>query len=228
MLAEDEEIGSGQGRTATPADVAEQIKSGIVSGRFAPGQRLIESDLTGDLKVGRSKIREAFRILAGEGLIEIVANRGALVRRHSREDLLSMGRAREVLEGLAARMAAETPLSDDQRGRLRDLQARMDAAEEANEIRTYDTLNQAYHRAIVEFAGNPYVAELIEKVRVPLLGLRLPNGFSAATLEQSNEGHRFITHAILAGAPEAAEAAMRAHVRSGNATTASLPDEVFR
>lgn len=208
-------------------DIVSTLKSRIFAGRLSPGTRLIETELAEEFMVGRGRIREAFRVLVGEGHLESVANRGVCVRRYSRGELLDMGRAREVLESLAARLAAERTLSPDEREALRASQDRMDAAEAAQDLETYSRENRAYHTMIETFAENAHVADLIERVRVPYLGLRLPRLFTIDQLRSSNEGHRFITYAILAGAPDVAEAAMRSHVRAGNAHTAALPDDVF-
>lgn len=211
----------------TTADIVATLKARIFSGALRPGARLIETDLAEELEVGRGRIREAFRVLVGEGHLESLANRGVLVRRYTRAELLDMGRAREVLESLAARLAAERTLSEDQRAALRDAQDRMDRAEAAADMETYSHANRDYHTLIERLADNSHVADLIERVRIPYLGLRLPRLFAVDQMRQSNEGHRFITYAILAGVPDVAEAAMRSHVRAGNAHMAALPDDVF-
>jgi len=211
----------------TTEDIVSKLKARIFSGELRPGARLIETDLAEAFSVGRGRIREAFRILVGEGHLESPANRGVAVRRYSRAELLDMGRAREVLESLAARLAAEKNLTEDQRQALRAAQSRMDAAEAAQDLETYSRENRTYHTLIETIADNAHLADLIERVRIPYLGLRLPQLFAIEQLRQSNEGHRFVTYAILAGAPDVAEAAMRSHIRAGNAHTAALPDDVF-
>ena len=215
------------GAAPSTEDITTALKARIFSGALRPGVRLIETELAEEYGVGRGRIREAFRILVGEGHLVSHANRGVLVRRYGRAELLDMGRAREVLESLAARLAAERTLTEDQRDALRAVQDRMDAAETAQDLETYSRENRTYHTLIETLADNAHVADLIERVRVPYLGLRLPQLFALEQLRQSNEGHRFVTYAILAGAPDVAEAAMRSHIRSGNAHTAALPDEIF-
>lgn len=132
-----------------------------------------------------------------------------------------------MLESLAARLAAEKPLTDERRTALREAQERMDAAEAAQDLETYSRENRAYHTLIETIADNAHLADLIERVRIPYLGLRLPRIFEIEQMRQSNEGHRFVTYAILAGAQDVAEAAMRSHIRAGNTHTAALPDDVF-
>ena len=208
-------------------DIVASLKARIFSGALPPGSRLIETDLAEEFGTGRGRIREAFRVLVGEGHLVSPPNRGVLVRRYSRTELLKMGRAREALESLAARLAAERDLTDAQRAELRAIQDRMDAAEAAQDLEAYSRDNRTYHTLIETLADNTHVADLIERVRIPYLGLRLPRLFAIDQLHQSNEGHRFVTYAILAGVPDVAEAAMRSHVRAGNAHMAGLPDEVF-
>ncbi|SMH38949.1 GntR family transcriptional regulator [Maritimibacter sp. HL-12] len=211
----------------TTEDIVATLKSRIFSGELRPGTRLIETELSKAFDVGRGRIREAFRVLVGEGHLESLANRGVAVRRYTRAELLDMGRVREVLESLAARLAAEKPLTDERRTALREAQERMDAAEAAQDLETYSRENRAYHTLIETIADNAHLADLIERVRIPYLGLRLPRIFEIEQMRQSNEGHRFVTYAILAGAQDVAEAAMRSHIRAGNTHTAALPDDVF-
>lgn len=212
----------------SPDALAAALKARILSGALPPGQRLIEMDLAEEFGTGRGRVREAFRVLVGEGYLEFVANRGVLVRRYSRAEMLAMGRTREVLEGLAARMAAERRPQGEERQGLETLQARMDVAEAAVDLDAFNIANREYHSVIARLSRNGHVVDFLDRVRVPLVRLQLPRSFAADSIGRSNSDHRVITAAILSGAPEAAEAAMRAHVQAGNAHIASLPDEVFR
>ena len=86
----------------------EAITDGVKDGRYAPGQRLVEADLTAELGVSRGPLREALGRLAAEGVLELEPYRGAVVRRLTREDVEDLFSVREVLEGEAARLAAST------------------------------------------------------------------------------------------------------------------------
>ncbi len=87
--------------------VYEALREKIIKGEFAPGQRLREEILAEDLGVGRTPVREALRRLKGSGLVEIVANRGAQVIDVTDGDLEDTYELRALLEGFAARRAAE-------------------------------------------------------------------------------------------------------------------------
>lgn len=213
--------------TASPADLVESIKERIRTGVYVPGQRLIEVDLVNELGVGRGRIREVLKTLVGEGYLEFEENRGVYVRRFGRDEILAMGRVREVLEGLAARMAAERPLADDERRRLVAHQEALDAAVATGDIDRFNAENFAYHATICALGGNRHTADFLQRVRLPLYRLRLPRSFSSDSMGASNRDHQVITAAILAGNPDAAEAAMRSHVRAGNAHVARLAEGFF-
>ena len=87
--------------------VLEALRGSIVSGRLAPGQRLIERELIEMTGVSRTVIRESLRQLEAEGLIEIIPNKGPIVRKLSAAEAEDLYRIRAVLEGLAARFFAE-------------------------------------------------------------------------------------------------------------------------
>jgi DNA-binding GntR family transcriptional regulator len=84
------------------------LRRAIVSGRLAPGQRLTERALIEMLGVSRTVIREALRQIEAEGLIEIIPNKGPVVRQLSATEAKELYRIRAVLEGLAARLFAES------------------------------------------------------------------------------------------------------------------------
>ncbi|MCK5324766.1 MAG: GntR family transcriptional regulator [Woeseiaceae bacterium] len=87
--------------------VLEALRRAIVSGRLAPGQRLRERELIDMTGVSRTVIRESLRQLEAEGLIEIIPNKGPVVRKLSAAEAKDLYRIRAVLEGLAARLFAE-------------------------------------------------------------------------------------------------------------------------
>lgn len=211
----------------SPDKLADGIRERIRRGSYAPGQRLIEVDLAEELGVGRGRIREVFRTLVGEGYLEFVENRGVYVRRFSRREILEMGRVREVLEGLAARIAAERQLTPEQVRLLREHQAALDAAAQRHDIDAYNRENYAYHASICAISANRHIEEFLTRVRLPLYRLQLPRSFTEDSMTRSNRDHQVITSAILSGNPDAAEAAMRAHVRAGNQHVESLDERAF-
>ena len=87
--------------------VLEQLREAIISGLLLPGARLIERELTEQMGVSRTVVREALRQLEAEHLVEVIPNKGPFVRQLSINEAEDLYRIRAVLHGLAARMCAE-------------------------------------------------------------------------------------------------------------------------
>jgi len=203
------------------------LKDRLRRGVYRPGERLTEMEIADAFGIGRGRVREVFRTLAGEGYLTFSANRGVQVRRYSRAEMLEMGRVREVLEGLAARLAAERALPPEERAGLERHQAAMDRLEARRDAPAFHEENRAYHETICRLAGSQHVTEFLTRLRLHLFHIQLPPSFLDDSLTRSNADHRVITAAILSGSADAAEAAMRAHVRAGNAHIASLDESAF-
>lgn len=206
--------------------LVEWLKQRIVQGVLVPGQRLVEADISRETGAGRAHVREALRRMEVDGFVTIEQFRGASVKRLSRADVQAIGEVREMMEGLAARLAASATLPPRARDRLGRLQLEMDEAAAAREVERYQSANRRYHALIVEQAGNAYVASFLERLRVPILGLQFRAFFASESGLERNADHQKITAAILAGDGAAAEAAMRAHIRRGNRDLAAL-DAMF-
>ena len=209
------------------ADLATVLKERLRRGELQPGQRLVEADLVRETGASRSKVREALRQLAAEGLVVIDEFRGASVRRFTQAEAAQISRAREALEGLAARLAAETPLKPLERSHLKKLQADMDDAARAKQVERYARLNEAFHAFILNRAGNAFVTAFVERLRIPLFRLQFQDGWGGDPMLRRNTDHQKISRAILKGDPDAAEAAMRAHLRNGSAAMADIDSRFF-
>lgn len=210
-----EGIAEGRRGRVGSADVARYIKAALVDGRFMPGQRLIEAELSRDTGASRAHVREALRHLRAEGLIEIEEYRGAVVKRLTREEIYAVGRVRESLEGLAARLLAERGLDEAERDELRALRARLAAAAEARQLAAYSAANEALHTFIITRCGNPHLEEFVERLR---LLVKRTQHFASSRGDEfiaGNIEHLAIIDAVLLGNGEIAEAIMRMHVRKG-------------
>ena len=219
---------AGKARGTAAEYVLEQIRQGILNGRYAPGQRLIEADLIQDLGIGRSTVREALRHLAAERLVDIVPNRGALVHRLSRREMAELYPIREALEGLAARLAAENIDLRDNRARFADVFARVQAQKSTDFVPTFVEENRRFHETIVSVSGNDRLATLIRHMQLPLVMFQLRNRLSREDLRQSLAEHEIIGNAILAGKGDEAFAAMQSHLRRSLAQILKLPPSAFR
>lgn len=193
-------------------DVAARIRRTILTGDFAPGQRLVEADLCELYGASRSAVRQALRELVGEGLVEVERNKGARVRVVTTAEAVEITEVRMVVEGLLAAKAAER-VTPEQAERLLDLKRAMRERVEAHDPLAYSDLNAELHALVREIAAQRTARDILVRLQGQLVRhqfrLSLQPGRAAASLVQ----HEKIVDAIVARDPAAAESAMRDHLR---------------
>lgn len=143
---------------------AEVLRKDIHEGRFVPGQRLVETDLMNYLEVTRGRVREVFRRLEAEGLVQIDKNRGASVRKISREELANITEVLEDISLLIVRKAAKRIDDNDNRQSLaKSLKIarkfRADSAEIV-QVSAYMDENARFWGALANAAGNPVLSDI--------------------------------------------------------------------
>ncbi|SEF78109.1 DNA-binding transcriptional regulator, GntR family [Nonomuraea solani] len=193
--------------------LTDRVRAVILDGDFVPNQRLVEADVCEQFGATRAAVRETFKELAGEGLVEILRNKGARVRAISKAEAVEITEVRMVLEGLSAAKAAER-VTPGQADELREIVADMRAAVGRNDLDRYSELNAALHAKIREIAGHRTSASIIERLGAQVVRhkfrLARQPGRAAVSLPQ----HELIVAAIVARDPEAAQTAMQQHLRS--------------
>ncbi len=219
---------AGRARGNTVERVFLHLKDGILSGRYAPGQRLIEADLTVELGVSRGPLREAFRKLTSEGLVESVPNRGAIVRRLSHQQTQELFQIRGALEVLAARLASENIGLPGVRARFEQAVAPIWSDAPRNVGMTYLDENRIFHQAVADISGNEQLAVLCRQMQLPLIMFQLSGTLTPETLALSNKEHRQIATAILAGDAKGAARGMEAHLERARRFADGLPRAIFR
>jgi DNA-binding GntR family transcriptional regulator len=217
-----------QRRGETVDYVVRRLRDGILQGRFAPGQRLIARDVVEHIGTSRGPVREAFRRLAAEGLIDVVPNRGAVVRRMSRRQVSNLFQIRECLEGLAARLAALRIDEGNNRVRFTEAWEKVRPRSEALAWNAFIERNRFYHMTIVRIGGNDQLSELIENLQLPIMMLQVGLAMRPEHTEISHAAHKAIAEAILDGDAGAAEKAMQAHMRNSREWVLELPADAFK
>jgi DNA-binding GntR family transcriptional regulator len=134
-------------------EVLVQLRRMIFECELKPGSRIVERPLCERLRVSRTPLREAFKVLASEGLIELLPNCGARVAPLSEKDVRDALEVMAAIEGLAGELAAGRA-SDDIIAEIRALHYQMYAHYLRRELPEYFRLNQAIHQRIIEAAGN--------------------------------------------------------------------------
>ena len=187
------------------------LRDAIVRGDIAPEARLVEADISTTFDMSRGAVRTALIRLEQDGLVVREPHRGARVRRVSDEEAVEILEARAVLEGLAARQAAER--IDKAGGARLDacLARQRDLLEEGDLLAASDT-NAELHATLLELSGHRIAVRLIDSlsarsVRYQYRTILIPGRPAASAAE-----HAAIVGAVLAGRPGEAERAMRRHL----------------
>lgn len=218
----------GQRRGEAVDHVVARLRQGILEGRYVPGQRLIARDLTEDIGVSRGPIREALWRLAAEGLIELVPNRGAVVRHLSRKQVKDLFQVRENLEGLAARLAAQRIDEGTNRALFDKVWDQVRYKGRELPWNLFIKQNRLYHHTIVAIGGNEQLCSLIEYLQLPIVMFQIGQAMQPENADISHQDHARVAEAILAGNADAAEQAMRAHLRRSHEWIVKLPDSAFK
>ncbi len=198
----------------------ERIRLEVVAmlerGELAPGQRLREARLARRLNIGRNVTREGLRSLEQAGLVKIVPNRGAEIRKFSMEDALDLYDLRAGLARTAGRLAARR-IDRNQLDEMQDVQRQLQLAVGHNDAPLYNTINHRFHALIFEGARNirlsDYNAALDDELRLFLTR----SFYSASAFASAWEEHQRVLDALTAGDDVAAAVAFEAHVLQGKA-----------
>jgi DNA-binding GntR family transcriptional regulator len=202
---------------------AEIIRLKILDGLLSPGQRLIEPDLMSELDVGRSTIREAFLKLESEGYVELRHQRGAIVRRMTRRDMIELFEVRERLEGMAASLCAANINREGYRTRVRELREVWKQQSVRRDSVEHMSSNVELHRGIIMLADNQRLIRILEPLQVPGYRIQFLALLDQERRDESVEDHLAILDAILAGDGAKAERLMREHVRRAGKLAAQIP-----
>lgn len=199
-------------RLALHEEARDRLRWMIIHGHLAPRGSIGEVTLCDLLGMSRTPVREALKLLAAEGLVELRSNRGAFVAPVRAEEIPALFEVAAGIERFGAELAA-TRASAHDLAHLRQLQDRMEAHHEAAERDAYFELNQQIHCAIVAAARNDVLTAThammfarVERVRFLALGSR-------SRWNESVAEHRAVLAALQAHDPDRAGTALAAHVR---------------
>jgi DNA-binding GntR family transcriptional regulator len=194
------------------AEVAYQrLKRDILDGVYTPRQRLIETEIAPILGVSRATLRAALIRLQHEGFVEIQPNRGAQVRAFSVEEATRILQVREVLEGLAAGLAAEK-VSAAQLAELHTIVAEMENTLAADDLLGHLPLVGRFHERIIDVAGNEFIEQFLSMLRAPLIRHQFRVILVPGRKDESLAEHREILTYLARRDAMGAERAMRRHI----------------
>src|SRR6187549_1318429 len=193
-------------------EVAAQLRDRIFSGELMPGTFLDEVQLAEQMKISRTPLREALKVLTAEGLVRHEPRRGCFVNEVTEQDLDEIFPVIALLEGRCAFEAAQNATDADLEA-LEDLHQKLSRHAKAKRINEYYATNFAIHEAIIALAGNRWLASVIGDLRKLVKLARLQQLHAPGRLEQSLSEHLAVFAALKARDAEGADAAMRTHLQ---------------
>jgi DNA-binding GntR family transcriptional regulator len=193
--------------------VTEELRKAIVELRLRPGAPLREVALAEQLGVSKTPLREAFARLEQEGLVETTSFKGAVVTGYSERDLNEIYDLRALLEGAAARSAAEGSTAD-MLAALSDVVARSRELRDAGDLEALAGLHEEFDMIVYAQVTNERIVALIENLRAHLTRIGKLTVGIPGRVEASVEEHAAIVDAIAAHDPDEAERLMRVHIGS--------------
>ncbi len=192
-------------------EAAAALRDRIFAGELGPGTFLDEVQLAEEMKISRTPLREALKVLTAEGLVRHEPRRGCFVNEVTEQDLDEIFPVIALLEGRCAFEAARNA-TDADLAALEALHDKLNKHAKAKRINDYYDANFAIHEAIITLANNRWLAGVITDLRKIVKLARLQQLHAPGRLDQSLSEHMAVFAALRARDAEGAEAAMRTHL----------------
>lgn len=194
-------------------EVVERIRDMIVEGELEPGARVPERQLCERFAISRTPLREALKVLASEGLVQLLPNRGARIAALSTADVDELFEVLAGLESLAGELAARR-ISKRELATIRRAHNAMVKSYEAGDLSSYFKLNQEIHRRIVDAAGNATLGQVYEALAGRVRRSRFMANLSVERWRQAVEEHEAIMAKLEARDADGLAALLKRHLRN--------------
>jgi DNA-binding GntR family transcriptional regulator len=193
-------------------DVVSGIRDLIVEGDLVAGTRISERELCDRFGVSRTPLREALKVLASEGLVELTPNRGARVIRLTEQDVGDMFEVMGTLEGLAGELAARH-ITDEELAEIKALHYQMALHHARRELMPYFRINQEIHRKIFDISRNKTLITVYRGLAGRIRRPRYLANISAPRWAEALNEHEAILAALDAKDGSALARILRDHLR---------------
>ncbi|PZU92013.1 MAG: GntR family transcriptional regulator [Chelatococcus sp.] len=214
LIAQSQAQEGARRKGALHANVVSQLRNLIVTGVLPPGAKLNERELCEQLAVSRTPVREAIKTLIQDGLLRSLPNHSAVVSDLDLEHINALIDVVSVIEGLAGELAARNA-SDEAVAEIGLLHYRMLLHHARDELPGYFEANKAFHRKIVELAGNPVLLSVWDMLALRVDRARYSSNLWPKRWKTAIQEHQLILDALSTRDPQRAGEALRQHVRNG-------------
>lgn len=198
-------------RAALHEQVAHRLRQMLVENRILPGAKLNERELSEVLNVSRTPLREAIKMLAAEGLVELLPNRGAIAVELSEADVLNTFEVMSGLEAQSGELAAQR-ITEAELDEIKAMHYEMLAAYTRRDLPAYYRLNAAIHGAINAAAKNPVLTATYKQVNARLQALRFRSNQDGEKWSAAVKEHDMMIEALSARDPLAMRTVLASHL----------------
>ena len=190
-------------------EIADVVRERILKGEYEIGEKIKENQIASELKVSRTPIREAFKLLENEGLIDYIPNRGCFAKGFTKQDVDDIYAVREALEELAVRWAVERITPEE----ITALEEQVDLMEFYSKKKVLE-LNTSFHEVIYASARSRFLAQVLRSYKEYIEKTRKSIFYEQSYLEGILSEHRAIFEAIKDRDEERAVEAISKHLEA--------------
>ena len=200
-------------RAGLHEQVANRLRQMLVEGAIAPGAKLNERELCELLQVSRTPLREAIKMLAAEGLVELLPHRGAIAVALDEQAVRDTFEVMGGLEALSGELAAQR-ITDEELAEIRAMHYEMLAAYTRRDLSAYYRLNASIHRAINAAAKNPVLSATYDRINARLQALRFRSNQDGAKWKHAVREHEEMLEALAARDAAAMRKVLASHLKN--------------
>lgn len=208
-------------RLALHDQVASRLRTMLVECQIAPGAKLNERELCEQLRVSRTPLREAIKLLAAEGLVDLLPNRGAVAVKLTEADVVNTFELLSTLEALSGELAAQR-VTDEELAELRALHYEMMACFARRDLSGYYRINARIHAAINDAAKNPVLTSTYRSINARVQSLRFRTNQNEAKWASAVAEHERMIEALSARDPVAMRQVLVEHLNRKRDTVLEL------
>ena len=184
-------------RLALHDQVVARLRTMLVEGTIAPGAKLNERELSEQLRVSRTPLREAIKLLAAEGMVDLLPNRGAVAVKLTEADIVNTFEVLAGLEGMSGEFAAQR-VTDPELAEIRAMHYEMMACFARQDLSGYYRLNARIHTAINDAAKNPVLTSTYNGINARVQSLRFRTNQNEAKWKRAVKEHELMLDALAA------------------------------
>jgi DNA-binding GntR family transcriptional regulator len=188
-----------------------RLREDIVSGHLRPNERIVESDIAQRMKISRTPVREALKLLENRGYLSRLPSGRLIVTDHSPSQIRNLYEVREALEAMALRLACQRA-TEEEIERASQLQENMVQVVRERNVNQFIDLNSAFHNHLFSICGNEQLISLLQTYRDQYFDRRLVRVFNSSDWRNMPKQHQKLLDAVRQRDPRLAEKAVHEHI----------------